>query len=452
MPARRALAACVLAAPVAFAGPPSQVASAGPPAPAAFADPPAPVASADPSSPIEPTAPPTSDAAHRDAAIDAMRGYLARAVRTDGWFVYARDGQGDALPGYNVVRHAGTMLAMSQALVEQPDDAELRHALASSARRLIACCIAPVRFERALAVWWPPRPEPDADPERTLGPPALRDGATGGDRLASLGAAALGLVALIGADRHGVEPVPIETLRGLGRFLLGMQHDDGRFRSRWFDDGRDDDWRSLYYPGEAALALLWLARVDPDPALAKRWTRAAVDTLLALADERRGFEPVPADHWALIASAALACVDGGLGPDEHDALTLHAWQVARGMLEEQRAVEPFGGGFVDDDRVTPTATRLEGLLALQAWPLPDEARQRIADSTGPALGWLLASIPAAGPAAGAVPRHRPTARGRSHARQAEVRIDYVQHALSALLMARRLARGTDVCPLLLPPA
>src|SRR5690606_37822453 len=186
MPARRALAACVLAAPVAFAGPPSQVASAGPPAPAAFADPPAPVASADPSSPIEPTEPPTSDAAHRDAAIDAMRGYLARAVRTDGWFVYARDGQGDALPGYNVVRHAGTMLAMSQALIDQPDDAELRHALASSARRLIACCIAPVRFERALAVWWPPRPEPDADPERTLGPPALRDGATGGDRLASL--------------------------------------------------------------------------------------------------------------------------------------------------------------------------------------------------------------------------------------------------------------------------
>ncbi|HRO60970.1 MAG TPA: hypothetical protein PK177_17690 [Burkholderiaceae bacterium] len=390
-------------------------------------------------------------ATHRDAAIDAMRSYLARAVRPDGWFVYAHDGHGRTLPGYNIVRHAGTMLAMSQALQQRADDEDLRRALGSAARRLLDCCTGPVRFERALAVWWPPGTQATGAGQGDDRPPASSGAANDGDRLASLGAAALGLIALIGADRHGVEPVPIETLRALGRFLLGMQHDDGSFRSRWFGDARDDDWRSLYYPGEAALALLWLARVDPDPALADRWSNGAVAALLALADERRGFEPVPADHWALIATAALACSDRSLNPREHDALTLHAWQVAQGMLAEQRAVEPFTGGFVDDDRVTPTATRLEGLLALQAWPISEEARQRIAGSTGPALDWLLASIPVAVPDAGAVPRHRVSERGRAYARQAEVRIDYVQHALSALLMARRLEREADVCPLLLPP-
>ena len=401
---------------------------------------------------VEPAAPKApSEPARRDAAIDAMRKDLARAVRPDGWFVYARDGLGRPLPGYNIVRHAGTMLAMSQALLEQPDDSELRQALASAARRLLDCCVAPVRFERALAVWWPPGSGIDVPGESDGGAPASSTQTNDGDRLASLGAAALGLIALIGADRHGVETVPIETLRGLGRFLQAMQRDDGSFRSRWFADGRDDVWRSLYYPGEAALALLWLARVEPDRVLAKRWSRAAVDALLALADERRGFEPVLPDHWALIATGALACGGVELAPGEHDALTLHAWQIARGMVAERRAVEASVGGFVDDDRVTPTATRLEGLLALSAWSLPDEARRQIDVSTGPALEWLLASIPVTGPSAGAVPRHRATERGLAYARQAEVRIDYVQHALSALSLARRLEGGIDVCPLLLPP-
>lgn len=366
-----------------------------------------------------------------DAPVAAMQGYLAAAVDADGWFAYRRNGEGKALPGYNIVRHAGTMLAMSQALVAGDAGPPLSGALSRAARRLDLCCVAPVALgEGALAVWRPAREARAADAD------AL-----------SLGATALGLIALIAADRHGLYEQPPERLRALGRFLVAMQREDGSFRSRWFPDGRPDGWRSLYYPGEAALALLWLAAIEPAPVEAARWRRAAVDALLALASERRDRTPVPADHWALIATGALACLEAPLAVHERNAIEAHAWQIARAIWREQLAIEPFTGGFVADERITPTATRLEGLLALGVWPFSAEPAARIAIVARAGVDWLVQSIPATG----AVPRSRAGAIGRQSARQAEVRIDYVQHALSALLLARANEDGGGPCTLILPP-
>lgn len=375
----------------------------------------------------------------RDDRIEAMQAYLAAAVDAEGWFAYRRGGEGKRLPGYNIVRHAGTILAMSQALAAGEGGPQLAAAVSTAARRLDLCCVRPVSLGRgALAVWRPARELSGA-------------GAPGADKQESaplsLGATALGLIALIAADRHGLHEQPVERLRALGRFLLAMQREDGSFRSRWFADGRPDDWRSLYYPGEAALALLWLAAVDPSPAQAALWRRAAVDALLALATERRDTAPVPADHWALIATGTLACLRAPLAAHERNAIEAHAWQIARSMWREQLAIEPFTGGFVSDERITPTATRLEGLLALGVWPFAAEPASRIAIVAGAGVGWLVKAIPASG----AVPRHRPGSVGRQHPRHAEVRIDYVQHALSALLLARARDEGSGPCGLLLPP-
>lgn len=375
----------------------------------------------------------------RDQRIDAMQAYLAAAVDREGWFAYLRDGEGRIQPGYNIVRHAGAILAMSQALAAGEGGAQLAAALSSAARRLDLCCVRPVALgDGALAVWRPtgePRVPATAAVDRPGRAPL------------SLGATALGLIALIAADRHGLSEQPLERLQALGRFLLAMQREDGSFRSRWFADGRPDDWRSLHYPGQAALALLWLAAVDPSPIQSALWRRSAVDALLALATERRDSSPVPADHWALIATGALACLRAPLAAHERNAVEAHAWQIARSMWREQLAIEPFTGAFVADERIAPTATRLEGLLALAVWPFAAEPASRISVVAGAGVDWLIKAVPASG----AVPRHRSGSVGRQYPRHAEVRIDYVQHALSALLLARMRDDGSGPCGLLLPP-
>src|SRR5690606_5186440 len=55
-----------------------------------------------------------ADSLSAETAIAAMHRYLAGAVDEEGWFLYRHDAQGRRLPGYNIVRHAGTLLAMSQ--------------------------------------------------------------------------------------------------------------------------------------------------------------------------------------------------------------------------------------------------------------------------------------------------------------------------------------------------
>lgn len=368
-----------------------------------------------------------------------VHGYLLQQVQPDGRFIYLRNGRGEVLPGYNMVRHGGTMLALAQWQAVQPSTRNAS-ALLRTAAYLRQCCLANAGSD-GLAVWSREGERPD------------------GARVAALGAAALGLVGLVAAHRVDPAAAPLDELRGLGRFIVSLQAADGSLRSRVFADGRADTWASLYYPGEAALALVWLAEVDAEHAL--QWRSAAQAALMHLADQRRGQSVVPPDHWALIATGALWCANPRWNESMRDALLTHAWQLASGMLGDQAAAGRDGaapGSFTVDDRATPAATRLEGLLALMAlpWPQADthapfdpQATLRRAIDTG--IAALQQAIVPEGALRGAVTRHLATPRGQASPRHAEVRIDYVQHALSALLAEQALRQGRSVCPLLLPP-
>jgi len=62
-----------------------------------------------------------------------------------------------------------------------------------------------------------------------------------------------------------VRITPMGYLPKLGNFLLFRQKTDGSFYSKYLPEkgGRDDCWRFLYYPAEAALGLLMLYTKDP---------------------------------------------------------------------------------------------------------------------------------------------------------------------------------------------
>ena len=159
---------------------------------------------------------------------------------------------------------------------------------------------------------------------------------------------------------------------------------------------------------------------------------------------------VPADHWALLATAKLlSLTDNGKELFfSEKVLVQHAAQICERILREQQlhTSNPLLlGGFSADGKTTPTATRLEGLLAVMTF-LPqgqeyNNLRMRIRQSIDRGMGFLMRSRIPSGPFAGAIPRvaiDYPLNNHARHPRSTEVRIDYVQHAMCAMLQFNSL--------------
>ncbi len=364
-----------------------------------------------------------------EQAIRDATGYLVRSCDEQGRFVYELDLKTGQPVGqrYNVLRHAGAMYALAMAYRRDPAESTLQ-ALRRAGGFLRRECLAPVPGEPdMLAIW--------SDPQVTGDPDQPRE--------AKLGGTGLGLIALTELNQLAPGSVPIEDLRQLGNFLLYMQQPDGNFHSKMDATGRRDDrWTSLYYPGEASLGLLMLYQQDPQP----KWLQAAADALGYLARPSAWQQPVLPDHWMLLAMARLLPQYNRCQPRRSRTdLLAHARRTCLGMIGEQTPNQGhplLEGCFGDDGRTTPTATRLEGLLAALTF-LPEEdssARQRVKDSIETGVQFLLRCRIRQGPHAGAMPMAQgplPASDPRSHRFNAlarHVRIDYVQHALCAMIL------------------
>ena len=372
---------------------------------------------------------PTEPAAIADeelsAATDLAANYLMRQVRDDGSFVYRinTDPEVTVKPRYNWLRHAGTLYAMSvyYHLSENP---ELVPLIEKSVNHMRTKAMAPVTdWPDVMAIWTDGR-------------------ITGakGPLTAKLGGAGLGLVAMTALNRILPDAVPLDDLRGLGRFILAMQKPNGELYSKFTPSkgGPQDDWVSLFYPGEAALGLTELHALDSDP----RWLNGAIKTIQYLAAKREGEAKVPSDHWALIATRRMW---PQLADSDRAVFKRHARQVVDTILASQiwEQENPGYGGFSAGGRTTPTATRLEGLLAAEFLFREDPVYHRkmeIAISWGIRfmLDAQLKSERYKGAftrAIGRVSSSHPKARS-FNSRATEVRIDYVQHALSAFMNYR----------------
>jgi hypothetical protein len=118
------------------------------------------------------------------------------------------------------------------------------------------------------------------------------------------------------------------------------------------------------------------------------------------------------------------------------AMLRHALQVVDSMLAERPdevTHATLSGCLTDDGRTTPTATRLEGLQAVQHL-LPNNKprlRRRVQQAIDGGIGFLLRAQLRDGALRGGMPRAMAGAGDDERAR--EVRIDYVQHAMSAWL-------------------
>lgn len=374
------------------------------------------------------------------AAIRRSAGYLTQACGPDGKFLYRINPLQLTHPSdkYNILRHAGALYALSSR-AEITRDTHILQACARAASFMKSQTLAPLPDRSdLLAVWSYPSIEHSTAPAQ-----------------AKLGGTGLALIALLCLERTLPGTTPLSDLRRMGEFILFMQKEDGSFFSKYIPSagGRSDLWTSLYYPGEAALGLVMLYERDQNV----RWLQAAANALAYLARVRSGHDTAPADHWALLATAILLphyarCQQ----PVSSEALLQHAIQICESILRDRPSFSedsPRHGTLVADASTCATATRLEGLLAALTF-LPSDGsglRRRIVPAVREGISFLIRSQITAGPHSGGVPRHvcQPFsgADGTDQAcgiRAAEIRIDYVQHTLSALMMYQRIASAVQV--------
>jgi hypothetical protein len=221
--------------------------------------------------------------------------------------------------------------------------------------------------------------------------------------------------------------VSIEELQAMGRFLLLLQNNDGSFVQK-FDSAKGPvtNWHVLYYPGEAALAFAYLYEADHSP----MWLIHSGAALGFLARSRAGHPNVPADHWALIATAKLLpYCKSDLCDISAELLIAHAGQICRSILREQLSGTDLDGTFDPTGRSAPTATRMEGILAALSFLSGGRTGDELQTAVNRGISFLLRAQITSGPYAGAVP----AAFIRGAAPASDVRIDYLQHALCAWL-------------------
>ncbi|HPA19602.1 MAG TPA: hypothetical protein PLU30_17775 [Verrucomicrobiae bacterium] len=368
------------------------------------------------------------DATALRSAITLAGGYLIRVCDSNGRFEYVRhpDPFVRLKPSYNILRHAGTMYALADYHRWSGDAAALA-AIERAAGFMRGRCIRPVEgAEGALAVWSGPG----------------FDGESGVPR-AKLGGAGLGLVALASLEALKPASVPRDEMMGVGRFILFLQREDGHFVKGFTPSkgGKDEDWQSLFYPGEAALGLCMLAEIDGD----RRWRDAALRGIRYLAISRKGEGNPPPDHWALIATARLLGHHAeGISPEDRALLLSHARQITMAMLNDKDATDAnpvLSGAWGLDGRTTPTAIRLEGLLAILDFISQGDEHLRtvILGAVERGVAFLLRTQVREGLLAGGIPKSPPVAGPGADPMAAEIRIDYVQHALSAMLQYARRA-------------
>jgi hypothetical protein len=354
-----------------------------------------------------------------DALLAAVRSgadYLSRITSDQGRYVYLYhpvDDRDDA--SYGWLRHAGATYALLEAYEEFGTPLYLQKA------------------ERALAYL-----------ESHLVDDPARQGKyildTSDEEQQKVGGAGLALLAFAKHAAVTGKRSELETMRALARSIIGQQYPDGHFRDNADladDSGKKRKREPVYYQGEAALGLLRLYAVDPQSSYLDAARRAA-DWVVHVRDVDVSQDNQEHDHWISYVLNDLYRVV------RDDAYVEHAYKIAHAIVSKQHRAgnspAPDWVGTFYETQTTPGSTRLEAYDADVAltrfagrpdgWLL-DPAREVAASMLGQQFGpdddyWLRNPAKAAGGV-------------RESFFVQDVRVDYVQHAMSAWLhLAREL--------------
>jgi Beta-L-arabinofuranosidase, GH127 len=354
------------------------------------------------------------------AGVRAGADYLARGIDDHGVFTYLYDPSRDRVEkGYEMLRHAGAIYALMEAYEEL-------HVPEWKKRADLA-----VAYLKTKIVSTPDGSYFVADED---------------EEQQKAGASGLGLVALAEYEKVTGDKAELPLMRELARYIVHQQYPDGHFREnadvqREEDAGADKDLKKevSYYAGEATLGLVRLYALDPKD----QWLTASkkgADYLVDVRDADKNLKHQIPDHWLSYALRDLYVIT------HKDAYAAHAHKIAEAIMAAARtpasvAHLDYVGSFFDAGDTTPTSTRLEALtstMQLARFIGSDESKMRetATDLAGFTLGQQI------DPENGYFAENLSRAIGgvRRGLLRTDVRIDFVQHAVSSWLRLARLVR------------
>jgi hypothetical protein len=188
-----------------------------------------------------------------------------------------------------------------------------------------------------------------------------------GDR-AKLGAVGLSVLNLVERERAVGDHRDRDLLRKLGAFIVSQQREDGYWPSlfAWRPGLVVGDWQSIYYPGEALLALVRLYRLDPDPSYLRAALRGA-EFLVHRRWKWGGIELfVPPDAWLAQALSELDALAPAAWLRDYALKIVEVTELTTLRSREGAPPDLAGGpasgfGFPG---VTPTGSRNEATTAV----------------------------------------------------------------------------------------
>jgi hypothetical protein len=317
---------------------------------------------------------------------------LRAMARPDGLFLYRyRDGSRDPMPPhYNALRHFGASWAMLDVASGVDDLTDVADAAHRAAQRGLEAFAKPFGNDDRLCLV-------DAGKIKL-----------GGNGLALL------------AIEKALQRVPDSPLRdaaaGLAAFIISQQRADGDFvHTRQFPIGVELDFRSNYYTGQALLGLFCATGMTGD----RRCADAALHSLAGLA--ARDYGVAERSHWMMYAlERAVGVADDSRWRDLARKIAARITAMPETELRLEAA---------------PLACNCEALVVWNriSERSADPADQELRPLAKRVLRRMLRKLLALQTRDGGF---------RASASNPEIRIDYIQHAISALV---GYARQPSLC-------
>lgn len=313
---------------------------------------------------------------------------LSALVDESGRFKYRFDSvTGNVAQGYNVLRHCGAIWAMMDVYRDTMD------------RRLITASLRAVRYLLNGYVKFYP---------------SARYVCVCEEGKIKLGGNALAILALLEVYRVTKDRLFLSLAEAMGDYLLQQWIPGQDFvHKRIYPGGQATSFKSMYYTGEALLALLSLYEMTG----ARKWLDYSAQIEATLAPRNYGVQEQ--SHWMLYALDRLC------QHNREKRWIEHASMIADDIMQNPE--------YLNWERSTPIACRTEGLLAylrLLGTDMGDVAERR--SSAFSIIRRNLSLQKKYRHAEGAF------IRGGLDRRAAEIRIDYIQHNASAFLYCYRL--------------
>ena len=347
-----------------------------------------------------------------DAAISGGE-YLKSKINGQGKFIYKYYPNMEKVSdSYNLLRHAGTVYAMTE-LYEITGDEELLKKIKLAHKFLIARMSGPNPRDKALGADFIALIEPDG-------------------KEAKAGGAGLCIVAFAKYTTVTGDKQYLPLMQSLAKFIQHQTEENGHLIAKYYlnPTGTEKPFESIYYPGECVLALTRLYQIDNN----KSWIETAeklVDYMVYIRDKSLSIPQLPHDHWLSIGMADLHPL---VKNNDHKNHVYNIGQSIWGMMRKDGPRADWVGSFYTPPRSTPSATRNEGTIALYFLAKSQADPTDKFYKTALTIGGFHRSMQLDEISAMYLKRPDMAIGGfvRSFVNP-EIQIDYVQHNISALL-------------------